>query len=456
MYRRSDLQFLQDIYERPSNDIALLYGHKSAGLFEIVTDLIHDKECVYYKACAVDDRTQKRLFASALHDQTRTPVFPDDDYERLIISYINDRSDKKKIIVLDDFSYLIKEDPTFINFLASLITDRCNRKSVMFLLVSSDIKWVENDMLRLIGKKSSEISGVVKANEYTPSEFAACFPQMPPAFQISIYSFIGGKSLYYNDINDETTLRDMVILWLNRWMSADFDINSYLPEDIREPAVYNTILLNIASGTEKPGDLHEITGIERAKLSVYLKKLIEYGVVDKVVTGYSGDREVSRRGEYRISDRLVRFYYRYIFPHDSLLLITGADRFYRRFIEPEIDGFIEEAYPEFCIEQIKWLNREGRLNFKVASVEEFYDRYKAIDFIIVAAGGSVIACACKYSSSHMTYKTYEDVKLSVRKNRLMCDNIWLFCAGGFDQKLSAFAEDTPGLKLIEGKDQRLR
>ncbi|MCR5474915.1 MAG: DUF234 domain-containing protein [Lachnospiraceae bacterium] len=456
MYRKKDLQFLQDIYDRPSNDIALLYGDKSYGLIEVITDLMRDKDCLYYRARAVDDTTQKLFFARALHEQTRTPVFPEDDYERLIGSYINEHTDRKKLIILDDFSYLIKENPTFVNFLTSLLSDRSRLGSAMFLLVSDDSGWVENDMLRIIGRRSSEISGVLKLRPYTPAEFAACFPKMPYEEMIGIYSFAGGKCAIYNDITEKTTLRDMVVKYLAIWSSRDFDPDSYLPREIREPQVYNTILVNLAAGMTKPKDLHKATGTDRAKLAVYLKKLMEYDIVEKKINEAAAEASDSRKaGIYVIKDQLIRFYYRYVYANASLLQISGPERFYRRYIEHGIDEFTGSVYPLFCMDHIRYLQREGRLTFKLASVEEYNDRYDAIDFIIVAAGGSVIACACKYGTAHMTHKTYEDVRASVRKNRLMCDNIWLFSSGGFDQKLVTMEGETPGLKLIEGKDQRL-
>mgnify|MGYP006873027406 FL=1 len=72
----------------------------------------------------------------------------------------------------------------------------------MFLLVSEDIKWVETDMIRLIGRKSSEISGVIKLREFSPSEFAEHFPDMTIDNIIRIYSVAGGRSLLYNWIKE--------------------------------------------------------------------------------------------------------------------------------------------------------------------------------------------------------------------------------------------------------------
>lgn len=456
MYRKSDIRLLQDIFDRPSNDIAILYGSDTMDLTGLIRDLVRDRDHLYYKACDVDEKTQRRLFATALRDQTKTPIFPDDDYEKLILSHIGGNSGTKKMIVLDGFSCLIRENPTFINFLASLMNTRCRKGTVMFLLADDDIRWVENDMLRLIGRRSSDITAVVKINGYSPSEFAECFPKMPLREVIGIYSLIGGNAAYYDDITDDTTMRDVVMMQLEKWGRAGFDLNAYLPGDIREPAVYNAILVNLASGVAKLGDIYDATGIERAKLSVYLKKLVESGTVEKAVSADVGRAADVRKGLYRISDRMVRFYYRFVFPHLSTLRLIGSDRFYRRFIEHGLYDLLEEAYPLFCMEHIRWLEREGRLNFRVSSVEEFFDRSGAIDFVIVAAGGSVIACACNYDTSHMGYRAYEEIKAAVRRNRLMCDNIWLFSAGGFDQKLTMSAAVTPGVKLIDGKDQRLR
>ena len=455
MYRKQDLQYLQDIFDRASNDIAVLYGSRHVGVSEILGDLIRDKECLYYRAIEVSENTQKELFAYELHEQTKSPVLPNDDYEKLIGSYIGDHSDHKKLIVFDDFQYLVKGNPTFINFLSSLLFDKSRPGSVMYLLVSEDVKWVEQDMIRMIGKKSSEISGVIKMNDYSPAEFYKCFPGMPIAEMIGIYSVLGGKSGYYNRITEKTTMRQMITDMLDEILRSDLDVNVLLPSDIREPAVYNTILLYLATGYQKLNDLFEKTRIERAKLSVYLKTLMENDIVEKVTSAKVGDPANTLKAFYRIKDTTVRFFYRFIFPHYSSLKISGSQRFYRRFIEHDIFAFLEEVYPMFCREQIKWLRNENRLNFKVSSIEEYYDKNGSIDFVIVAAGGNVIACKCRYASPHMSYKAFEDAKAAIRRNKIPCDNIWLFSASGFDQKLSMFGNVTPGVKLIDGTDQRL-
>ena len=456
MYRKQDLKFLQDIFDRSSNDIAILYGTRDCGLDGLVTDLCKDRECFYYLACDVSDKTQKELFAAELHEQTKLLIFPNDDYEKMINSYIGDSSDRKKLIVFDDFNYIVNTNPTFINFLARLLFDLNRPGSAMILLVSDDVNWIERDMIRLIGRKSSEISGVLKLNEYTPTQFAEAFPDIPLMELIAMYSMVGGKSSYYDMIGSKTTFRELATDILALWSDNGFDRASFLPKEIREPLIYNTILVNIAKGICKLNDLHKAMDIDRAKLSVYLKVLMDNDIVRKAVSADVGNGSNTRKGMYMIKDRSTLFYYRFVFPHASSLRMMGADRFYRKFVERGISAFIEEIYPQMCMEQVRWLSENGRLYFIVDRIEEYYDKAEAIDFVVVAAGGSVIACACRYQLPHMSYKLYEDVKASVRKNKINCDNIWLFSAGGFDQKLTMTSSVTPGLNLIEGIDQRLR
>ena len=433
----------------------MLYGERSSGLSEILSDFIKDKECLYYRAGSVNDLTQRQLFAGELHEQTRSPIFPNNDYDKLINSYLNEKTDRKKLIIFDDFDHLVKDNPTFVNFLAGLLFGHSNTGICMIVLASADVRWVENDMVRTLGRKSSEISGVIKLNTYSPGEFVDCFPQMPLAEAMGIYALAGGKSHYYDKITDDMTMKSFIIYLLEKWTEIDFDPDCYLPKEIREPSLYNTILVNIALGNGKLNDLHNTTGIDRAKLSVYIKTLIEYGIVSKVISADIGKGSDTLKGMYRIEDGMIRFYYRFVFPHVSSLRILGPDRFYRKFIENGIISLMEEVYPIYCMEHVKWLRDHNRLTFKVASIEEYHDKNGYIDFVVIAAGGSVIACSCRYAPPHMSYSVVDRIRATVRKDKILCDNIWLFSASGFDQKLSMYGSVTPGINLIDGADQRL-
>lgn len=94
-----------------------------------------------------------------------------------------------------------------------------------------------------------------------------------------------------------------------------------------------SILVNMAAGKNRLNDLYACTGFSRAKISVYLKNLMEIDLVEKVETGTC-----------RITKPHVRFYFLFIFPHLTILEKEGPKSFYEEVIEEAFPGFIREIY----------------------------------------------------------------------------------------------------------------
>ena len=96
----------------------------------------------------------------------------------------------------------------------------------------------------------------------------------------------------------------------------------FIAEELREPAVYYTILSALASDCCKLNDIYKHTGFSRAKISVYLKNLLELEFVEKVSSG-----------TYQISNAYVKFYFRFLFPHMSRWNSLSPEDYYRQYIE---------------------------------------------------------------------------------------------------------------------------
>ena len=110
---------------------------------------------------------------------------------------------------------------------------------------------------------------------------------------------------------------------------------SVLAEELREPAVYNTILCTMAAGNNKLNDMYHCTGFSRAKISVYLKNLMEIDLVEKTGAGI-----------YRIAKSHIRFYFYFIFPHLSFLESIAPAQFYELFVADAFQEFLRETYRE--------------------------------------------------------------------------------------------------------------
>lgn len=73
------------------------------------------------------------------------------------------------------------------------------------------------------------------------------------------------------------------------------EAENYISIELRELSVYNTILAALASGNNKLNDLFLKTGFSRAKISVYMKNLMAFDVVEKVVSFDTGGWENTKR-----------------------------------------------------------------------------------------------------------------------------------------------------------------
>lgn len=75
--------------------------------------------------------------------------------------------------------------------------------------------------------------------------------------------------------------------------------------ELRELSVYNTILSAIAQGYNKLNDLYAKTGYSRAKISVYMKNLSHFDIVEKVQSFQTGGWENAKKGYTRSKIHLL-------------------------------------------------------------------------------------------------------------------------------------------------------
>ena len=112
-----------------------------------------------------------------------------------------------------------------------------------------------------------------------------------------------------------------------------------LSGELREFGVYSTILYTIARGKQKLNDIHLATGFSRAKISVYLKNLMELDLVEKVYSYGAGPRDDSKKGLYRIINPALEFWYRFLFAEQSALVSETAEAFYEKRIQSQLQPF---------------------------------------------------------------------------------------------------------------------
>ena len=127
---------------------------------------------------------------------------------------------------------------------------------------------------------------------------------------VQVYGVIGGVSSYVSRWNPKVDFRTNVcrnILSPYGWLHQEAE--GYISLRLRELAVYETILSAIAAGNRKLNDLYHLTGFSRAKISVYLRNLMEMDVIEKADSFATGGDRNAQKGLYQIRDHYINFWF---------------------------------------------------------------------------------------------------------------------------------------------------
>lgn len=434
--RTAEIKLLEDQYALPGNNLVILYGRKGMGKTTLLTDFLMDKQdAYYYEGTECDGKLQLQLMnlRAAKEDLTEGLL----DYPLLFSEYIG-RKKGKTIIILDEFHYIIKNHPEFPMALHLMGNPD---QSVMFLLCSSSIRWVENEMVSELGEMASQITAFLKLKEFTFVDFVSRYPKSTVETCIHINAILGGVPEHLDEWQESRSVPDNIKnMILNKNSRLFMAPQQLLKLELREPAVYNTILYALAEGNRKLNYLHALTGFSRAKISVYLKHLIQLDLVEKLVPLSDDGRENAQKGLYRIKDNYISFWYRFVFPNLSELMLGKVDSVYEEKIAPYLDGYVQEYFADVCTEYLKLMNQHQRLPVKFLWWDRWYGKNGTLDILAEGPDGKVLAGICLWENRNADPEDYERLLTLAQDAGKRPDYCYLFSRTGFSEELKALAK----------------
>ena len=445
--REKELQYLNDYYRKPGTQILVVYGQKGIGKTALLEQFVEDKDCLYYEAIPCSTRQQRVFMANYLEDMgISMPQYP--EFEELF-SAIEESKESKKILVIDEFQNMCKTDNEFFEALYKYINGVDKKKDMFIILCSSSIGWVENSMDSKVGNLSHMLSGFYKIKELKYQDFIAHFPMFSKEDSIGAFSILGGIPGLWQYFNDEFTLRENIESFILQSNERLFDYGQqYVAEELRETAVYNTLLGALAEGKRKLNDLYHHTGFSRAKISVYLKNLIQLEIVEKVCSTDTQGHDNTQKGIYQIKHPYVHFYYRYLFPNQTKIMFWETDEFYDQFIAPTFKEFVSGCFKRVCQEFLEKENLQGRLPDNYVNKGQWVGKKGNIDFIFQDEEEEFLAGICNWEKEMMMYEDYSLFMECQEDAKIEAEFVILFSIGKFDNRLREEAKRNGKLALI--------
>lgn len=459
--RTAELSSLEESYMSGNNTLTILYGRTGIGKTALIKEFIKDKECVYYEAPQAAEKQQyevmEKVFAEEgilknAEEQKDSAESENGGYDAILAETANIKA-PVKLIIIEEFQNIIKQSKTFMDSLAKLVRGELYSRQVMVVCTSSSISWIENSLVSAIGTNAAAITGFLKLKELSFVDIVRMFPKYAVPDSMLVYAITGGVPAYMKEFSDDISVRENIcknILADGKKLRSEG--SGYIKEELRETALYNTILSHIAAGAYKLNELYRLTGFGRDKISVYLKNLMEREIVDKIFSYDTEGNEYTRKGLYRIKSGYTEFWFKYIYGRESQLQMMGAEKFYDRYISESINEFAKETFIRVGTEFVELMDSMGKLPLKIDRRGRWWGKNGDIDIIACDTDRKYLIGKCNWLTELFTFEMFEELMYNVNLAGIGKDYIYLFSRGSFDAELMAFAQENKNVNLISLSD----
>lgn len=443
--RLNEQKKLEKIYSENNSQVVLVYGARGCLKEDFIKSFCKDKKAFYYKCRNVSPEKQLQAMASDIKNNLKAKSSLDsyDDCFTTISGIITG----KKVVIIDDFEYLVKKESSIIKTIAKF------KKDMFIILASSSLSWINNDLDEVFSGENDVIDVRMKLDEVGFLDIVRAFPKYSVEESVTVYGILGGVPAYLNRWNQSKSFKQNVcdnILDINGYLFNE--ANEFLGSELRELTVYNTILSSIAEGNEKLNDLYNDTGYSRAKISVYIKNLSAFDVVEKVVSFETGGWDNAKKGIYRISNNFINFYFHFIYPHLSDLYVMPAEMFYDTYIKDDLASYLQRYFVNVCKEYLELLNKVGQCSIKVEKIGTWLGKSGTIDIVAQDRIRNNVVGMCNWKEKELSIGDYEDLVESMKKARISAKTTYLFSATAFDKKLVELSQNDNSIVLVDMKE----
>lgn len=464
--RKKELEYLEDIYSKSGNSILILYGHKGVGKTALMFRFMQEKPFDYYLARACSETEQCHLWCQENDFPIKGESASFSDIFHLLEFKHKDKPGKK-VLFIDEFQNIIRYSDHFMEELLEFVNhsgnlsskdslmnttgdlDRGPGNEYMIVLGSSSISFVENSFVPKVGARALQIQGFFKV---PPLKFLDCkeyFFGYSTEECIKTYGLLGGYPAYWNQFSHQLSVEENIehmILHDSRFLREEGE--RVVSADLREINVYGTILYCLSEGINKLNDLHNHTGYSRAKISVYLKNLMERELVEKVFAFEGASSINAKKGIYRISGSYLNFYYRFLFRNASILQVNGPRKYYAEYVKKELPCFYEEQLRILCKEYMDECNSQNKLPIYGILSGEWVGKEGTIDYILQDENGDNILCFCDWQKDELTRSDLVQYYQIIESARLSPDYIYVFYRGNLTEELAIEVEKKENVHFL--------
>lgn len=472
--REAELAFLQDKYNENKGQLVVLYGRRRVGKTETLREFCKGKPHVFYSCTQSTDKVQLAKFSKQIFKENipaKQYIAEFTDWESAFRSVLDlPYGDDKKLLIIDEFPYMCKGNMSIPSILQNLWDAELKDSNVMLILCGSAMSFIEKELLAEKNPLYGRATGIYKMNEMGFYDMAKFFPDYSDKDKVLVYSILGGIPHYLRQFSPELSVEENIkknILTKGCVLYSEVDF--LLHQELRETSIYNSIIEAVALGNTKLNAISQKSLVEdTSKTSVYLKNLIELGIIEREFSVDSKINEKANvnRGTYRLTDNFFRFWYAFGFNNFSQLEDGDINGVYDYVIAPELNEFASFAFEDICREFVKELQKNNLLPFRYSKMGRWTGKTTVrdkdapnglrvadteIDLLCIDRNEEeYLVGECKFKKVPFAYAEYLDTKAKMTPMKDSSKlHYALFSESGFDDNVLSEAERESNIQLYD-------
>ncbi len=377
--RDYELECLNESYNSNKAEFIAVYGRRRIGKTELISQFCNQKPNIFYSCSVCTDRNQLDAFSKTVFSYSRdySALSPFSDWQNAFLFLSQIKTDKKLIVVIDEFPYMVKGNPSIPSILQNLWDHTLKNSNIMLIISGSSVSFMEDDILGQKNPLFGRTTGIYKIKPLPYTDAIKFFPSYSNEDKMTAYAILGGIPHYLSQFEPDFSIEKNIKSKILRPNSILYnEVEFLLREELREPAVYNTIIAAIATGCNTINEIFSRTQIDNRTLSVYVKKLIDLGLIEREFPALTSaiEREKTSKGILKLSDNFFRFWYSFAYKNRSQLEQGDIDGVWDDEIADNLHSFASASFEKLCIDYLYILNKRKQLPFRFSDIGRWWGK----------------------------------------------------------------------------------
>ncbi|ACJ75088.1 ATP-binding protein [Thermosipho africanus TCF52B] len=422
--RIDEIKFLEKEYKRKTSSFIVLYGRRRVGKTRLIKEFIKNKDSVYFLATEESEAENIKTFQNILYSKYKIPLLDNNkllSWNDLFYIISTLKLEKKLIIVIDEFQYLLKSNKGFSSILQKSWDEYLKDKNIMLIISGSALSMIKREVLSYSSPLYGRRTGQMNLKPIKFKYFKEFFENKNIDL-IKLYSLTGGIPKYVEILELKENIYDTI-------KENFLNVNSYLFEEpyfllekeLKDIGSYFSIIKAIANGNNKLSKISTSLGIKQTSLSYYLNNLIELDILEREVPILEKNPQTSKKGIYKIKDNFLNFWFKFIYPYKSYIEIGNIDFVMNIIKKSFIERHVSFIYEDISKEKLIDLNLNDKLPVKLSKIGRWWDKNLEIDIVGVDRENKPILFGeCKYTKKPVDLDVY--YALVEKSKKLLKDN----------------------------------